>query len=906
MKIAVVGTGYVGLVLGACLAKLGSKVICVDIDKQKIAKLKKGISPIYEPDLEEILRKEIKRGRLKFSTTYEQSVKESEIIFIAVGTPQKKDGRANLEYVEAAAHEIGKYMNGYKVIVDKSTVPVGTGRKVKKIIAEHYKGNFDVASNPEFLREGRAVYDSFNPDRIVIGTDTARSRDILLTLYEPLDFPKVTTTIESAEMIKYASNAFLATKISFINEIANICEKVGADVEDVSRGMGLDSRIGPAFLKAGIGWGGSCLVGDEEVFLKDDKNFVELLPIQKVVEKIKLDYKKKFYTLSLDIKSRKIKWDKIIKTSERNFAGWIHQIKTKMGKYVSATDDHPFIVYDFSKNKFEVKSANNLHNNDFLPVFTNIPKEKCKISTIDLIKIIKNNEDFQLNKVHVTIKNKKFSQYPGIKPIFQEFFRQKKNYGRTRDVLRSNSITLEEFLSVEEKLEKWIIRDDLLLFTSLGSTTHFPAVINLDPSFCRLIGYFLSEGHINYEKCKRGERARIQFSFNRNEKEYIEDVENILEKNYIKFNHIDKDAVDAINISSRVGAYFLDNVLGCGYDSYSTKFPSVIYGLDSEKKTEMLKGAFRGDGHVAFPKNTAACVYDFGVISQNFTRGAIQLLHSIGIVPSYKISSSKKSTAPAHFFRISSRAQIEKLPNFKDDFTQQRISQRLSEYKKIIKPCGYKKINSDFAVVRINKVLRKKQTVPVFSLETEKYHTFVTSFGLIVHNCFPKDVHALTQIAGTSGYDFKLLKAVVEVNAKQRAFVLDKLEDILCNLKGKKVCVLGLAFKANTDDIRESVAIEIVRALVGFGAKVMTSDPKAIDTAKEALGDGVLFFADPLKAAKGCDALVIATEWPEFEKLDYKKIFKSLKNPILIDGRNLLNPQKMRKLGFKYFSIGRP
>jgi UDPglucose 6-dehydrogenase len=428
VKIAVIGTGYVGLVLGACLAKLGNKVFCIDIDKEKIAKLNQGKSPIYEPQVEEIIKKAQKRKKISFHTEFKKPLQESEAIFIAVGTPQRKDGKADLTYVEAAAEEIGKNMNNYKLVIVKSTVPVGTGQKVKKIICQHYNGDFDIASNPEFLREGHAVQDFLKPDRIVIGTETARARDIMLKIYEPLDFPKVTTTVESSEMIKYASNAFLATKISFINEIANICEKVGADVEDVARGMGLDSRIGSSFLKAGIGWGGSC---------------------------------------------------------------------------------------------------------------------------------------------------------------------------------------------------------------------------------------------------------------------------------------------------------------------------------------------------------------------------------------------------------------------------------------------------------------------------------------------FPKDVHALNQIAGTSGYDFRLLKAVIEVNAKQRAFVLDKLEELFGNLKGKKICVLGLSFKANTDDVRESVAIEIIRTLVGLGAKVATYDPKAIVSAINVLSDGIVFSKDAYKAAKNSDALVIATEWPEFEKLDYKKIKKLLRQPIIIDGRNLLNPQKMRKLGFRYFGVGR-
>ncbi len=262
MNIAVVGTGYVGLVAGACLAKLGNNTTCVDVDQEKINRIKQGEIPIYEPGLEKVVLDEVKSGRLNFSNSLKDVLDNVEVVFIAVGTPSRKDGKADLQYVEAVAGEIAENIKDYKVIVDKSTVPVGTGKLVTDIIREQYKGDFDVVSNPEFLREGSAVQDFMEPDRIVIGANSNRARDIMLKIYEPLDYPKITVSVESAEMIKYASNAFLATKISFINEIANICERVGADVEDVARGMGFDKRIGPKFLQAGIGYGGSCFPKD--------------------------------------------------------------------------------------------------------------------------------------------------------------------------------------------------------------------------------------------------------------------------------------------------------------------------------------------------------------------------------------------------------------------------------------------------------------------------------------------------------------------------------------------------------------------------------------------------------------------------------------------------------------------
>ena len=267
MKIAMIGTGYVGLVSGACFAEFGPHVTCVDVDAAKIARLLQGEMPIYEPGLDALVAKGIASGRLSFTTDLAHAVAEADAVFIAVGTPSRRgDGHADLRYVEAAAVDIAKALTGYTVVVTKSTVPVGTGRRVAEILREQNpQADFDVASNPEFLREGSAIGDFMRPDRVVIGAETDRAREVMQALYRPLylmETPVVMTTLETAELTKYAANAFLATKITFINEMADLCEKVGANVQDVARGMGLDGRIGKKFLHAGPGYGGSCFPKD--------------------------------------------------------------------------------------------------------------------------------------------------------------------------------------------------------------------------------------------------------------------------------------------------------------------------------------------------------------------------------------------------------------------------------------------------------------------------------------------------------------------------------------------------------------------------------------------------------------------------------------------------------------------
>ncbi len=270
MNIAVVGTGYVGLVTGAVFADLGNDVVCVDKDGAKVEGLRAGRMPIYEPGLEELVARNVADGRLEFTTELADAVRRSVIIFIAVGTPAKANGESDLTAVEEVAHGIAEALDRYKVIVNKSTVPVGTGDLVRNIIEQNRRRpvSFDVVSNPEFLREGSAIEDTLRPDRIVIGAPSQQVAMTLLELYAPLERPMIITDVYSAEIIKYASNAFLATKISFINEIANLCELAGGDVTQVVKGMGLDPRIGAAFLNAGLGYGGSCFPKDTDALIQ--------------------------------------------------------------------------------------------------------------------------------------------------------------------------------------------------------------------------------------------------------------------------------------------------------------------------------------------------------------------------------------------------------------------------------------------------------------------------------------------------------------------------------------------------------------------------------------------------------------------------------------------------------------
>lgn len=315
MKIAIVGSGYVGLVTGACFSEVGIDVVCVDIDHKKIDNLNKGIIPIYEPGLEEMMHRNMKKGRLAFTTSIAEAIKGSEVLFIAVGTPPDEDGSADLKYVLTVARDCGKYIDDYLLVVTKSTVPVGTSTKVRAALQEELDKRdvdieFDVASNPEFLKEGAAIDDFLKPDRIVIGLEGARARELMKSLYKPFTLnghPVIFMDIVSAEMAKYAANSMLAAKISFMNDIANLCEIVGADINLVRKGIGSDSRIGNKFIYPGIGYGGSCFPKDVQALIKTGEEYNCDLRILKAVEAVNKDQKmvlfnkiKKFFNGNLN------------------------------------------------------------------------------------------------------------------------------------------------------------------------------------------------------------------------------------------------------------------------------------------------------------------------------------------------------------------------------------------------------------------------------------------------------------------------------------------------------------------------------------------------------------------------------------------------------------------------------
>jgi UDP-glucose 6-dehydrogenase len=629
-RVGIFGAGWVGLVTGACFAELGHEVVIRDVVPEKIDALRRGEVLFHETDVPELLE----RNRKRLSYTLDAAdISACAFLFVCVDTPPTHSGDADLSRVWKVIDELPE-LPGRAILVMKSTVPVGTGDKVRHGLDDRGLDNVGYVSNPEFLAEGSAVRDFMNPDRIAIGAFDVEDGDAVASLYAALDAPIVRCDVNSAEMIKLAANAFLMTRISFINEIANVCEVTGADVVKVAEGVGLDKRLGPHFLKAGIGYGGSCLRGEEVVFVRDAEAMREIRLadlfecLNEGSDDVEILYPHGLEVLSWEPGTDAPSFMAVAAVTRRRFDGELVGVSHGQGRRARVTPDHPFLVAAYPGGPPEPKLARDLDVNDWLPF---VPLWKAE----------------------------RHSDLPLALSVM------------TRPEASSDSAAGE--LSAEAQHEPYL-------------------------------------------------------------------------------------------------------------------------------------------------------------------------------------SGSLGQELPILWHRV--------------------LALSAHPYE------GF-----------------------VYSLEVPGPHTFVTTAGLVVHNCFPKDSLALKQLASNSGYHFQLLSAVIEVNELQKRRVIGKLKRHLGSLRGKKIALLGLAFKPNTDDMREAPSIVLAARLLAEGAEVRGWDPVADG---QALPRGVEIVGSVAEAVGGADAAVIVTEWAELRELASAENRESMANPLIVDGRNLLDPAATRAAGFAYEGIGRP
>ena len=912
--IGVIGTGYVGLVTAAGFAELGSDVWCVDIDAAKVERLRRGEVPIYEPGLEELLARNAER--LHFSTDIGDALEHCRLLFVAVGTPPTYSGDADLSAVHAVVDAVPAASG--RALVMKSTVPCGTGASLQRVFGEQGKQGLAYVSCPEFLKEGSAVQDFLHPDRVVVGDDGGWAGDAVVALYEPLEAPLVRTDVASAEMVKLASNAFLATKISFINEIANVCEETGADVVEVARGMGLDDRIGSKFLQAGIGFGGSCFVPEETVLARWNGR-VTLLSFERMwgllePESSRLESDEALRAFGAGSATEVLEPDNlevlswargeieprflpVMALTRRPYDGDVVAVHTKMGRSVRTTPDHPWIVGDGEDGERSVKLAFELTDEDWVPL-AGVRTEDASFPEVRY-PLLGALEHAGLSIGEVTARPPRAAVEDVVsRPLAarrEVFIHARGVAARTGDVKRSGALRLDEAARANLAL------DECALGTARNGA-YVPGAIRLDPALWRVVGLYLAEGCMTEEDTGR---RRIKWSFHpTREQHLVDEVRGFWSSLGVRASAHRTPTSHVVGVSSRLLHGFWRGILGLGRNSYEQRLPDLIWERSDSEKWALLSGLWEGDGSWSLVNGGPSVILEFGTVSDELADGVLRLLGDLGITASHREGRTALSTKQTHWLRISGANQIERALLLVPERDRQGVLSAIAAQRKRIAPTGFRAGGDGARWVRISGLRRERYDGHVYSLEVPHSHTVVTSGGVTTSNCFPKDVDALKQLAGNSGYHFQLLTAVIEVNELQKRRVIGKLQKHLGGLAGKRVSLLGLAFKPNTDDMREASSLVLSARLLADGAIVTACDPVAEEQAR-ALVSQVTFADSPLEAVAGADAVVLVTEWPEFLELDWQQVAGAMAGGLVVDGRNALDADAIRAAGLLYEGIGR-
>jgi UDPglucose 6-dehydrogenase len=879
-KIAVIGTGYVGLTTGACFAHIGHEVVCADIDQAKVDLLNRGEIPILETGLDNLVREGVSGGKLSFVLGAAAAVAECEFAYLCVPTPQGADGSADLSYIEAAAREIGPLLPSEAIVVNKSTVPVGSTRVVERALA---RSDVAVVSNPEFLREGSAIHDFLNPDRIVIGAEDQAAAVRVSALYIGITAPIIVTDPASAETIKYAANAFLATKISFINAVAAVCEAVGADIKDVALGMGYDNRIGHEFLRPGPGWGGSCFVGGETLLVRRSGE-IRLLRFDELFAEVERVGAEGWEALSWRPDAPTPEFLAISRFTARPYDGEVVDVRTKMGRRITTTVDHPFVVGDgHDDDRLTRKLGGELTTGDWLPVAQGFP---LVIEHRGFGRVLDAMEPAGITAEQIIVR---------LDPLQQRLLHERRfelEGDRRWSTMRSATLRLSEARALR-------IPPLRGRFGTARNGTYVPDVLNFDERFWRMIGLYLAEGHISRD----GRRVRISWSFHlENEDDLVEDVRSFWADYGVMPKVYDGTTAKRVDISSRLLAAWFEDVLGVGHSAYDKRIPDAIWSAPEADKRALLRGLWDGDGSWSRVAGGPSVVLEYGTVSRALADGILRLLGDLGIVARLKVGRTAKSTCDTYWLCISGADQVESALWLLPPAERAEVGRSTGRQTKRIAPTGYRRLTQKHAAwVRVTSVERQPYSGTVYSLTVPDSHTVVTSNGLVTHQCFPKDTRAMVRIAEDAGYDFNLLRGVVAVNDEQLHRVAQKVVDLAGgSVEGKRIAAWGLTFKARTDDLRESPSLTVLGHLADLGATIRAFDPAVSHQL-----DRIEVVADPYAAVDGADVLAVLTEWDEFRWLDLEKVAGLMTEPRIVDARNLLDRAALLRHGFEYRGIGR-
>jgi UDPglucose 6-dehydrogenase len=892
-RIAFFGAGYAGLVSGACMAELGHTVVIRDVVPERIETLQAGKVPFHEPGLGELIARVA--DRLSFTLSMEEAVEGSEFMFLCVGTPPTPSGDANLSAVWSVIEELPDDL-GSTVLVMKSTVPVGTGEKVRAALDARGLGHVGYVSCPEFLAEGSAVRDFMESDRVVVGSFEDADGDGVEALHEALGAPVVRMDVPSAEMVKLAANAYLATRVSFINEIANVCELVGADVEQVARGMGLDKRIGTHYLRAGLGYGGSCLAGEETVLVRRDGR-ARLMSLAAFFDELAegdpdevLVRAEGVEVLSWRPEAATPEFLRLEFATRRPYEGDLLEIRTKMGRRVRCTPDHPFVVAD-ETGTASVKLAAELTEADWLPIAQGAPSLSAAVRELDLLAGLP-AAGLKAGDVIVRPLRSELAALGTARIAAGIAMLEHPRGSATRagDIVRTGALQLDE-------VDELGISMNGAMVGTARNGNFVPPSFRADQEFWRIVGLYIAEG------CRHRRTNEIFWSFHRtDELDLVEDVLRFWRIHGVKVRLRFGETAAHVVVTSRLLATWWVDVLGLGANCYEQRLPDLIWDAPEEHKRALLAGLWLGDGSWSLVAGGPSVVLEYGTVSCELADGILRLLGELGIVARLKVGRTKKSTCDTYWLVVSGADQIERLLDLAPEDDRVGILSSLARQKKRIAPTGYRRRHPHAGWVRVTDITRSPFKGFVYSLEIPSAKTFVITNGLIVHNCFPKDMSFLKLLAGNSGYHFHVVTAVMEVNELQMRRPVAKLQKHLGSLRGKRIALLGLAFKPHTDDLREAPSTVLTSRLLAEGAEVVAWDPVA-----DASGvlRGIEFATSAVDAVRGADAAVVVTEWQELRDLPWGELRGTMRTPLVIDGRNHLDAGAMRALGFAYEGMGR-
>jgi UDPglucose 6-dehydrogenase len=876
-RIAVVGTGYVGLTTGACFAHLGHDVVCADIDAAKVDMLNRGEIPIVEHRLDELVADGLRRGNLRFVLGAANAVDDAEIVFLCVPTPQGEDGSADLSYVEAAAAQIAPVLPYECIVVNKSTVPVGSTKVVERVLK---RPDVRVVSNPEFLREGSAVDDFLKPDRVVVGADDRAAAIAVGALYDGVHAQVIVTDPASAETIKYAANAFLATKLSFINAIAAVCEGVGADVNDVVVGMGYDKRIGTEFLRPGPGWGGSCFAADETLLVRDTHG-TRLIRFDQVGH-LDVDATE---VLSWVVGQVIPEFQPLLGVSGRPYEGDMITVTTKMGRRLTVTADHPMVIRQ--ADSLALIDAGDLTTDHWLPISLGAGLPDAPAADVASIIEAVTAAGLRWDDVIVRLDDRQRRDARLVDAALPS--------GRRWDYRRSGTLRLSELAQLRVHVGGG----------QLGTATngtYIPAEIDLDEVCWEVLGLFVAEGHIGTD----GLRRRVCWSFHPTAEQHLADfVAGYWHGLGVKATMRRTPTTLQVSVSSRILAAWFEHVLGTGTNCYNHRVPDQLWSANDACKAAFLRGLWAGDGSWSLVSGGPSLVLEYGTVSRHLADGVLRLLGELGVVARQKVGRTTRSTVDTYWLTVSGADQIEDALWLLEPHERDAVASQLGRQSKRIAPTGYRRDGKGTAWVRVVDVRRERRSTTVYSVEVDRNHTVVTTGGLVAHNCFPKDSRALLKIANDAGYRFDLLAGVITVNDEQFDRVADKIRVAAGgDLAGRTVGVWGLTFKARTDDLRDSPSIAIIQRLLAAAAAVQAYDP-TVGGHKQGIPDAVEVRTDPYAAVAGADVLAVLTEWDEFRWLEPARVAEAMHGRTVVDGRNLLDRADYTRAGFTHLGIGR-